>query len=182
MWRGSPGRPRDSVPDRGDLPDDPQHRLRFALLHRRDARQPDDELASMARSLAERLHLAAVELDQPAYQGEPDAQTALGVNEPALALRRRVEHVRQQPGWNADPRVRDADDRERPLADDANADRAARRGVLDRVQHEIRQDLVEPRRIRIRPDGLGAHVDDVALEPTGARQIAHRPLDAGREI
>ena len=39
---------------------------------------------------------------------------------------------------------------------------------------------VEPRRIRVRPDRLGADVDDVTLQPARPRQIAHRPLNAGR--
>src|SRR6266403_285416 len=176
------GRKRDSVPDRGDFPDHPKDRLGLGLLHRCDARQPDDELASVARALAVGLHLAAVKLHEPAYQGETDAEAALSVEESPIALRGQVEHVRKQLGRNPDAGVGDADGRAPLFADHTDSDRAARRGVLDRVQQEIREDLVEPGGIRVHPDRLSPHVDDMTLQPARARQVADRPLHAGREI
>src|SRR5882724_6237816 len=172
----------DSAPDRGDFPDHPEHGLRVRLLRRRDTRQPNDELASAPRAIAERLDPSAVELPESAHECETDAEPALRVIEPARALRGQVEHVRDQIERNADAGVGNADYREVLLAADANADRAARRGVLDRVRQEIRDDLVEPRRVGARPDRLGPNVDDVTLEPTHARQVAHRPLNTGRQV
>src|SRR5262249_25698189 len=72
QW-GAQRRKRGSVPDRGDLPDHAKNRLRLGRLHRRDARKPDEELASTTGPLAVCLHLAAVELHEPAYQREADA-------------------------------------------------------------------------------------------------------------
>src|SRR5439155_1127914 len=134
------------------------------------------------RTLAVRLHLAAVQLHEPAHQREADTEAALSVEEPELALRGQVEHVRKQLGGDPDAGVGDADDREPLFADYSNPDGAARRRVLDRVQQEIRHDLVESSRVRVRPDGLGPDVDDMTLQPARARQVADRSLNAGREI
>src|SRR5207245_8639071 len=130
---------------------------------------------------AEGLDSPAVKLHEPAHQGKADAEAALSVIDPPLALRRQVEHVRKKLGRNPDSRVRDADDGKSLLARDPNPDGPAGRGVPDRVRQQIRDDLVEPHRVRVRPDGLGPNIDDVALEPSRARPAAPRAPHACRQ-
>ena len=75
-----------------------------------------------------------MKLHEPAHQGKADAEAALSMIEPPLALQRQVEHVRKKLERNPDPRVGDADDGKSLLARDPNPDRPAGRGVPDRVR------------------------------------------------
>ena len=54
-----------------------RRRLRLGGARRRRQRQPHHELAAAPRPVAERLHRAAVHLDQRLHQGEADPQPAL---------------------------------------------------------------------------------------------------------
>src|SRR3989454_6038179 len=172
----------DSSPGGRDVADHSEHRLRFNGLGGRDTGEPNDELAPAPGPFTECFDPATVQLHQPAHQRESHTEPPLRALEPALTLYGQVEQVREQIGWDADPGVRDADHCLILLAADANADRATGRSVLDRVREEICDDLVQSREVDIHPDRLGANVDHVTFEPSRARQVAHRPLDAGGEV
>jgi len=76
----------DSAPDRGDFPDHPEHGLRVRLLRRRDTKQPNDELASAPRAIAD-ASTRPPWSSESAHECETDAEPALRVIEPARALR-----------------------------------------------------------------------------------------------
>jgi hypothetical protein len=64
--------------------------------------QVQPEFAALALAFAERLHAAAVHLDQAAHQGQPDAQAALPTAAVAVHLHEQIEHLAQQGGRDAD--------------------------------------------------------------------------------
>src|SRR5262245_16693483 len=58
-----------------------------------DARKPDGELTSLARSFARRGHRPAVHLDERLHQREPDTEPALRAVDWAVGLDKEVEDV-----------------------------------------------------------------------------------------
>src|SRR4030095_13682924 len=118
---------------RGGRADHTEDGLGIDRLPGHDSGQPNHELASPTRPFAEDLDAPAVELDQPAHERKPHADPPLRASEPAVALDGQVEHVREQARRNPDSRVGYADDRLFLFPVDANANRSAGRGVLDRV-------------------------------------------------
>ena len=117
----------------------------------RDGGQADHEGAPLAGAVAGDLHRAAVELDDASHDGEPEADAALGAREGAVGLRECFEYAVEHVGGDAHAAVGHADDGF--VAVDADRDRhaAAPRRVLDRVRHQVREDLLEALQIPVHP-------------------------------
>src|SRR3954451_679886 len=90
---------------------DPTRRAAKPPVSRRRQRQSHLQLAAVTRSVAARLHPAAVQLHQTAHQGKADTEARSRAVERLLALSEEVEDARQQIRPNADAFVADADHR-----------------------------------------------------------------------
>ena len=90
------------------------------------------------------LDRAAVHLDQPLHQRQPDAQAALRAVERAIDLREEVEHLGQHLRGNADAGVAHAEHRLLPFPRRGNPDRAALRRVLGGVVEQVGEHLRQP--------------------------------------
>ena len=77
-------------------------------------RKLDDELAPLARPVAVRRHLTAVQLDEAAHDRQAETEAALRAVERLRLLEEEVEHPPQHLGGDADPLVADAQARPRP--------------------------------------------------------------------
>src|ERR1051325_11036578 len=82
--------------------------LRGDLAHQR---QPHDEFRTATDAVADRLDRATVQLDEPADQGESDAETALRAVERRIHLREELEHALQHLWRYADTVVPHAQNR-----------------------------------------------------------------------
>ena len=94
---------------------------------RRGHRQANDKLASFAGAFALRIDRAAVQLDEPPHERQPDAQSALGSFQRPIDLSEHVEHVRQRFARNADAVVANDDHDVRSVQLRLDLDPAARR-------------------------------------------------------
>ncbi len=116
-----------------------------ARIARWRQRHDDDEVAAVPEPAAPRLDGAAMHLEQPPHQREPDAQAAA---RRALAvlrdLREQIEDPRQLLGWNSVAGVDDAHDRGVVLRVALHDDPSARLRVLVGVAQQIRDDLRQP--------------------------------------
>ena len=76
-----------------------------------------------------------------------------------IRLHVQVEDEGQQLRRDAEPRVFDGEHRVAVVDAERHPDPAARRCVFHRVGHDVGQHLLEPHRVRIDPDRLGADVN-----------------------
>src|SRR5207253_1335811 len=144
-----------------------------------DARigQLDRERGALALALAGGGDGAAVQIDELAHDGEAQTEAALGARTRRITLPEPVEDVREEgPG---DPLARVPDGQARAVVEglEADLDAPLRRGELDGVREQVREDLLDAGGVA--HDGVGGAVDprlelDAALH--GARAGA---LDGG---
>ena len=128
------------------------------------------------------MHGAAVQLGQPPYQREPDAQAAARAVDGVVRLHEQVEDLRQHVGRDADALVGDAQHRVVAFAADEHADHAFAARELERVGNEIADDLLEPHRVAADPHGLGHEVDAPLVVRVARGDGADRRLDRFREV
>src|SRR2546423_11562284 len=129
---------------------------------RRTRRQVDAELASLIDARALGRNRPAVELGEPPYERQPDAEAAARPVERLLALDEEIEDPRQQVGVDALSVVAHAELRVLFVALDGELDLSALGRVLDRVLDEIRDDLLEADRVAVDEDGLAGEAEEVA--------------------
>src|SRR5207253_7812811 len=103
-------------------------------------RQAHGERRAGAVAAAFRGDPAAVELDEVADEGQPEADAAVHTGHRAVRLPEPVEDVRQERGGDAHARVADYEPRLVADAIDTHAHTAARRRELDRVGQQIADD------------------------------------------
>src|SRR5690606_9366393 len=141
-------------------------------------RQPNDELAAAAESLAARLDRAAVDLDESLDQSEADPEPALRSLTPGSHLGKHLEDRLQLVGRDADPVVLDRDDDllVGSLCDDLNVPAVVR--VLAGVGQEVAENLHEPNRIPPNPYRLRRGRYRELL----ARSVRKRPRRLGRLV
>src|SRR5205823_15014591 len=101
-------------------------------LHPFRSRQADGEYAPLAGARALSAHAAAMELDQAAHQGEPDAESTVAPIHGLAALHEEVEDARQQVRINAVSVVAHLDDDLAQLIARVTRDVSFRRRVLRR--------------------------------------------------
>src|ERR1044072_1226502 len=89
----------------------------------------------------------AVQLDEVADDGEPEAEAAVDARRGLVALPKAVEDIRQERGADARACVFDGDLRMRPLARPADAYPAADGRELDRVQEDVPDHLLQASRV-----------------------------------
>jgi len=128
-------------------------------------RQPHPERRPLALAVALRLDAAAVQLDEVAHDGQTQPETAVPAARAGVGLPEAVEHMRQEFSRNALARVGDDDlDVRFPGSARAHLDAASFGGELDRVRHQVQQDLFQSRR--------------VCDQRRHALRCAHREVDA----
>src|SRR5690606_1443687 len=111
----------------------------------RRQRQPDNELAAAVPAGARRRDRAAVQLDETARDGEPDAEAAARLAGARLALREHLEYVRQEIRIETDAVVDDAHERFAGGHRYRDVDVSARSRVLGGVRQHVRERLHEAR-------------------------------------
>ena len=110
-------------------------------------RQPHHELAAPPFAGAARLDAAAVHLDQPAHEREPDAEAALRSLPRPVDLREHVEDAVEAVGRNARTGVLDRDHGLVIAPLDAHGDGAAGVGVFAAVVEQVAEHLSETHRV-----------------------------------
>src|SRR5262245_43985505 len=153
---------------------------RASLARRgRDRRQADGELAALAEPGAGRLGGAAVEFNDAADEGQAEAEPAWLLVEPPLRLHEEIEDPRQDRRHDADAVVAHPHHGARRCIDvQRDPDASTRVRELDRVPEQIAEDLFEPARIAVHPDGMLAECDRQLLP---ARvELGTRALEIGR--
>ena len=133
-------------------------------------RQTHGEYAAAASASGRRLHRAAVKLDEPANEGEANAESGPPLTPPLHPLHEQVEDSRQQLRLNPDPVVLYRHDDVGAIVLDPNRDRSARRRVLHGVAEQVHDHLLDAVGIRIDPRGLDVHGQIVAIQLTRRRQ------------
>src|SRR5262249_9674395 len=115
------------------------------LMHeRQDDGQADDELAAHAQTFAAGLDAAAVHLDQPLDDGQPDPQPGLRLLQRPTHLGKHLEYPGQHVRRNADAGVFDAQYGITALALGGEPDAAAPLAVLGGVGEEVTHHLGQP--------------------------------------
>ena len=127
--------------------------------------QADGELAPLAGALARGRDAPAVHLDELLDERQADPEPALGAGQRAVPLGEEVEDAGQQLGRDADARVPDLDDDVRPLAAGRERDAAPGVGVLGGVGQEVDEDLLEPDRVGLEPQGPRGERDGQLVLP-----------------
>ena len=105
--------------------------------------------------------------------GQPDAQAPLGSGQRAVSLGEELEDVRQKLGPDPLPSVAyaDHDFAISPLG--TQADVASLFRILDRVREQIRDDLLQPRRVGVDPERAPVERDG-DLVALGSEEVLNR--------
>src|SRR4030095_10899609 len=99
--------------------------------------QDNGEGAAPARPLAGRLDRAAVQLGDPAREGEPDAEAAPAAVDPVVTADEQLEDALEQRGRDAVPGIAHREGACVTLAPDADGDAPAARSVLEGIDEQI---------------------------------------------
>ncbi len=147
-------------------------------------REPDDELAALAHTVAVRGDASPVHLDEPAHQGKPDAEAALGMARRAVELREQVEYHRQQIGGDAFSRVGHPDGDFGAIAAYRDRDTPAPLRVLGCIAQHVAQSLRQARRIAEYLQRLSGHIDGQIVRALGEHRMSRldRPRDEIRDF
>ena len=135
--------------------------------------QPDGERAALVPPGALGRDRAAVHLDQPLDQRQPDAEAAGGPLDAPVHLGEHVEDAAQRLGRDADPVVADGDDDLLAAPLGGEPDVPAARGVLGAVGEQVAEDLGQPGQVGVEADRLGRQRDGEFV-PRGLDQRAGR--------
>lgn len=88
-----------------------------------------------------------MKLNQVAHDRQAQAQAAVLARDRRILLAETVEHVRQEPGLDADAAVGDLDHGVLARAREPHPDRAARRRELDGVGQQVPHTLLQAARV-----------------------------------
>ena len=125
-----------------------------------DRGQVHDELAARAGAGALHAHGPAVGGDQVLHDGEAEPEPAGGTVEGLGLLHEQIEHAIEQVRPDADSVIPDADLHAVPGRLRRDVDRAARIAVLGSIREQVREDLLEARRVAVDEEVVG----DVEIE------------------
>ncbi len=151
-------------------------RRRGALRRRPrlDRREAHGEGAAAPGAIAAGGGRAAVQRGELAHQRQPKPEAARRAIEPRLALHEWLEDAREQLAAHADAVVGDAQHRVAAFVAHRDRDRAVDRRVLDRVDHQVGDDLLEARGVGLQPRRLQILDDAMLTEPAAAAQRGER--------
>lgn len=100
-----------------------------------------------------------MKLHQLSNQREADAETVLRCTRATFDLLEDLENSALLLGRYANAVVGDLQERRGPVPADTEIDPSARRGIFHGIAYEVVDDLGDPGRVRIEPDGLRRHVE-----------------------
>src|SRR5690606_34686247 len=109
---------------------------------------------AFADAVAARLDAAAVQIDEPPHERQPDAEPADETLAALRALIELVEDPRQVFARNADAAVLDADPNVLRVAPRRDAHRARALGEFRSVRQQVREHLRQPDEIPVDEDRL----------------------------
>src|SRR5580765_8058631 len=158
------------------------HRLRDRLRRRRYGGQAHGERGAFARPVARRARRAAVELGEPAHQGEADAEAAFSPVERLVALDEELEDARLQRLGHPDSGIADLEHGVMAGPADAYADRPAGWSELERVSDQVRDDLLDPRLVGVDPDRIEAALQAMGAEPARGLESGERTRHHGGKV
>src|SRR5687768_12937091 len=169
---------------RRQLPDGGQIRLRLGGYRRRREGQPDRERAAPARALAFGADPAAVEARELADDREADAEATARAVERPRRLGEQLEHARKELRGDPGSIVAHAHFRCIAMTPYGDVDPPASRRELARVVDEVRDDLLDTRRVRVDREGIRAQreVDPVPIETAADAHARDGPLDGLPEV
>src|SRR5690606_3380950 len=120
-----------------------------------EERERDDEFAALSPALAVSLDRAAVQLDEPLGEREPEAEPMARLAGSLLSLHEHLEDSRQDRCIDADAAVGDAHASLVGGGTKLDADPSAGFGVLRRIREDVRQSLREPHMVAVDADRRG---------------------------